>query len=255
VGTVRTASRFSDCDRNLPDLIECLEMACCARRVSPNGCAAETLWRTLIADVSDAKPRQCPAPSEYGGYFATWLAAKLARSIASSNDVGKALKRAQALVAGILDDEPCWNALRRLDAHFNLMNPEDTSSAPSRPSDTKAKTLSLSDSSVRQLESTEGYYLYNRAVNAASRGGRVFLSSNAYLGVGRSNTCVADEIWLLEGARVPFVLRRFTSYEPIAYEEALRNARWLVSEAYARGIMHGEWACYIERFTEDVDIV
>jgi len=63
------------------------------------------------------------------------------------------------------------------------------------------------------------------------RGHRMFRTPNNYLGMGPVSTQVGDEVWVLKGARTPFILRRKSSKQ---YE--------LIGEAYVHGIMDGEAA-------------
>ena len=110
---------------------------------------------------------------------------------------------------------PYWDILRRLD-------------------------LLSSKSDVLRLESIEDYYLYDGSAAEICPGGRggegtCLISENDYLGVGRENTRWTTRSGSLEGARMPFVLRRYPGVR------ALANAFWLMGEVYVRGIMHGEW--------------
>src|SRR3569833_180010 len=62
---------------------------------------------------------------------------------------------------------------------------------------------------------------------------RLYSTSRGYLGLGPSTTAVGDEVWVLKGGRVPFVLRRVG--DPADASE-LR----LVGETYLPGFMDGE---------------
>ncbi|KAK4446257.1 heterokaryon incompatibility protein-domain-containing protein [Podospora aff. communis PSN243] len=61
------------------------------------------------------------------------------------------------------------------------------------------------------------------------RGHRMFRTPNNYLGMGPTSSQIGDEVWVLKGARTPFILRR---KEPGRYQ--------VIGEAYVHGIMHGE---------------
>ena len=67
----------------------------------------------------------------------------------------------------------------------------------------------------------------------ATEGRRLISSSSGLLGLGPMSTAqdkaCRDEIWLLRGARVPFILRRLS-------EDRYR----IVGEAYVHGLMYGE---------------
>jgi hypothetical protein len=57
----------------------------------------------------------------------------------------------------------------------------------------------------------------------------MFRTANHYLGLGPVSSDIGDELWILRGARMPFVLRRRDDRQ---YQ--------LIGEAYVHGIMHGE---------------
>jgi heterokaryon incompatibility protein (HET) len=59
--------------------------------------------------------------------------------------------------------------------------------------------------------------------------GRFFVTDNGYIGCGPHDVSVGDVIVLVDGAAVPFLVRR-------------RRVDQFVGEAYVHGIMYGEWA-------------
>jgi hypothetical protein len=61
----------------------------------------------------------------------------------------------------------------------------------------------------------------------------VFWTRRGYLGVASSGMKEGDEIWLLDGASVPFLTRK-------SKESGVFPCRELVSEAYIHGMMNGE---------------
>ncbi|KAK5661799.1 hypothetical protein OQA88_9901 [Cercophora sp. LCS_1] len=62
---------------------------------------------------------------------------------------------------------------------------------------------------------------------------RAFLTSDMRLGLGHDSVEVGDEIWLLEGGRTPFILRKSSP--------STRSYR-IIGEAYIHEIMYGELA-------------
>jgi hypothetical protein len=58
----------------------------------------------------------------------------------------------------------------------------------------------------------------------------LFMTKNGYMGIGSKDTRVGDEVWILHGGRVPFILRNMPKLD----------ARILVGDAYVHGIMDGE---------------
>lgn len=96
---------------------------------------------------------------------------------------------------------------------------------------------------------------FGRAYSRAYSGRRLFVTRKRYFGLGPASLEVGDSVFLLSGAKVPFILR------PIAVEERPDNARrafHLVGEAYVHGIMHGEAFAAennVEPDLEEVDLV
>ncbi|OCL09415.1 hypothetical protein AOQ84DRAFT_257225, partial [Glonium stellatum] len=64
-------------------------------------------------------------------------------------------------------------------------------------------------------------------------GRKMFRSKSDLLGMGPKSTQEGDEVWVLLGAKVPFVLR------PVNGGKASRRYR-LIGEAYVHGYMDGE---------------
>lgn len=58
---------------------------------------------------------------------------------------------------------------------------------------------------------------------------RMFRTSEHYLGMGPLSSQEGDELWILRGANVPFILRRLDD-----------GSYRVIGEAYVHGIMHGE---------------
>lgn len=82
-------------------------------------------------------------------------------------------------------------------------------------------------------EELKEIYAFDKAMRAAMDGRRLFSTCEGLLGVGpRSMFDEGEsgyEIYILKGAKVPYILRK------------LENGTYrLVGEAYVHGIMHGE---------------
>jgi len=58
----------------------------------------------------------------------------------------------------------------------------------------------------------------------------LYRTSNGYLGLGPASAQKRDEIWLINGALVPFVMRRHVNQEALMH----------VGESYMHGFMLGE---------------
>jgi hypothetical protein len=84
----------------------------------------------------------------------------------------------------------------------------------------------------KHLHSKRGPYLFDQAIGQVSTERCLFVTQKGYIGLGPESVNPAtDELWLLMGAKVPFVLRR----------EAEGGSRYrLIGEVYLHGFMHGE---------------
>jgi hypothetical protein len=66
-----------------------------------------------------------------------------------------------------------------------------------------------------------------------------FITTMGYLGLGPSTIRDGDEVWVLHGGRVPFILRP-TSKEAAGNNIAKSTQHELVGDTYVHGIMNGE---------------
>ncbi|KAF4810289.1 Heterokaryon incompatibility protein 6, OR allele [Colletotrichum tropicale] len=73
-----------------------------------------------------------------------------------------------------------------------------------------------------------------KVIDFVTPGRQVIITEGGFLGLGRAETQVGDEIWLMRGGRMPLILRKSGRTGGFG-EDYL-----LVGEAYIHGIMHGE---------------
>jgi hypothetical protein len=85
---------------------------------------------------------------------------------------------------------------------------------------------------IYRNEKTRGF---SALINNAASGHKFFMTKSGYLGLG--NPQVGDEIWVLLGGNVPFVLRPDTETE----------CRYLVGDCFVHGIMDGEALTGLEK--------
>ncbi|KAF7854534.1 uncharacterized protein EAF02_011709 [Botrytis sinoallii] len=88
--------------------------------------------------------------------------------------------------------------------------------------------LNLTENQPGKYGKEEFSYL-EKEIEAANDARTLFRTRKGYLGIGAQSLRPSDEVWVLAGASVPFILRRG---EDEFYE--------LVGEAYLHGAMHGE---------------
>jgi hypothetical protein len=89
----------------------------------------------------------------------------------------------------------------------------------------------LGDSNTPYWESVHARN-YNSGFKSACLGRRFFVSKKGYFGVGPAELEEGDEIYILAGGSVPFVLRPSPESQPNTFE--------LVGDCYVHGVMDGE---------------
>ena len=81
--------------------------------------------------------------------------------------------------------------------------------------------------------------LHHDIENGSGRMRRLFrTSSMMLLGTGANALRVGDEVWILGGGRVPYVLQRVKQTPGSA--PTIGGTHRLVGEAYVHGLMHGD---------------
>jgi hypothetical protein len=105
------------------------------------------------------------------------------------------------------------------------------------------RPLQLSKSDEEDLQ---GYF---NAVLSATSNRRLFVTSDGYLGIGPKDTQIGDEVYVIIGSNVPFVLRadapQFRDKENCTGEDTTKPTYphfRLIGDCYTHGIMDGE-AC------------
>lgn len=107
----------------------------------------------------------------------------------------------------------------------------------------KAPTLRNALGFIRVLLPSSDKMLPFNCMFEFAMGRRLCWTEKGYLGLVPSQARMGDEVWLLKGGRVPFVLRRVGGGEN----------RELVGDCYMHGIMYGE--AFEDERCEDVSIV
>lgn len=184
--------------------------------------ALETLWRTMIADTS-LEPATFyplhPAPNSIAPCFTAWVfhqcLIQYLYLVAGSASDGKAyLDRLHGLFDAYDNSSLLLNLTALIDRAESLQATE-----PNPLSDSSSIFASMSD---QVLE-------YQKLLRNQRRH-RLFSTREHRLGIGASSVKEGDEVWLLQGGLIPFILRWKSAQE----------AYVLIGEAYVHGIMHGE---------------
>ena len=84
---------------------------------------------------------------------------------------------------------------------------------------------------------------FEKHMRKATEGRRLFMTESGLFGLGSKSlgqdSNSKDEVWILMGARVPFILRKVEG-----------NRYMIVEEAYVHGIMYGEGYDYYAEWNE-----
>jgi hypothetical protein len=111
-----------------------------------------------------------------------------------------------------------------------------------RPSDLSYAKMRASYETGNSNSSDEYHSIYSDhyfdAVRKSSLGRRFFLTHNGYMGVGPRNTEMGDQVVILKGGPLPFILRRDRS--PKNADLANEECFTLIGEAYVHGLSDGE---------------
>lgn len=180
----------------------------------------EALWRTLAADhLSDTSP----LPAKVSALFSAWLLHSASPILGNSD----------------MDDLPphqdwsdwsCFDELRGSSAAATALIPS-TAELAAHTEPIRARLAGSKDGvpEAKELRASHDAHMYQSAFIWV--GGRIlFVTASGSIGLAPPSTKVGDQVWLLSGAKVPFILR------PV---EGGRH-HTLVGETYVHGYMHGE---------------
>jgi hypothetical protein len=206
--------------------------------------AIEALWRTLIADLAE---EQHPAPANLGTSFLQWIAYLVVRALDTAS-------RASAHAADHFPDgesppEPVLTSEVVRDFIFSADHNTALRSAPPeyRYFDVHAAVVDFIAAwdgamSLRELLETtrvavaagdkaplEVTHRFSAAFSRMCYSRRVFVTEEGDLGIAHQSARVGDEVVVVPGAAVPFVMR-----------EVEGGAYALIGEAFLHGAMDGE---------------
>lgn len=186
----------------------------------------DVLWRTLTTNTYS---RRHPAPSECGAMFIDYILNlqvrhRLAPWSAHNNEFQPHLTPTSTL------SNPDWHGLlaaEPADSPYTLSFYRDRL--------THLMENMLFKDSYSPLELAQ---LHHDVETGSGRVRRLFRTKNlTLLGTGARSLRAGDEIWILAGGRVPYILRQVEAKG--ANQTAFPPAHSLVGEAYVHGIMHG----------------
>ncbi|KAK1657553.1 heterokaryon incompatibility protein-domain-containing protein [Colletotrichum godetiae] len=197
---------------------------------------AEALWRTLIYDFGETPTTPTGAAAEaeadprHAQGFKQWLTIDLTTCL---NRDGHGLERHESREFGsILSSKfqkahseliPSLDEVHQI-VHYVLAHPY-----VGHPS---------------QLQGPLGR-AYHTLMTPIIMNRRLFITDEGYIGLGKLSSRVGDEVWVLAGGKVPYVMR--------PREDGKRFS--LVGDAYVHGLMDGNWSMSSDAIVEDVQVV
>ncbi|KAL5329271.1 hypothetical protein ACEPPN_002782 [Leptodophora sp. 'Broadleaf-Isolate-01'] len=212
-------------------VISCIDMCLKLSKIYRTGQdRLEVIWRTLIADTTERPPIRHPAPAEYSDHFHDWMLTLMVRWFVDWEHQTKSHQSHMDTLER-LSDSSSFAALptrAELEDSFKLAlkGTESIIFDPlcGRPSREEARNKILQQFVSPHVRSSQGFYLFDRAAKDVRSNRRLFRTREGYVGLAPDNVEYGDKLYILDGARVPFLLR----------------GNRLVGEAYVHGIMHGE---------------
>lgn len=242
---------------------------------------ADALWRTVISDTQ-LPSHEHPAPPEIGRAFGELLVSRLSLmqvahldpfevkqlhlvnqelmgAIASSvrenpSTAGHSLMGAASPVTSmIMKETKRISESRKSQDHYTALanRTVQTLNELSKHDDSGVflKPEEINQVIGPRANSDAGNRLWTRAeafrasMTSVCTQRRLLLTTGNYLGIGPASMREGDQVWILRGAKVPFILR-----------PQVDGQFCLVGEAYVHGIMHGEAAVNSGLKFRDIEI-
>jgi hypothetical protein len=183
------------------------------KSISPS--RIEVLWRTLTTNIYN---KTYPAPPETGALFLDYV---LNLQIRNRLMPWSSKDHFQPHHSPISDSVyPEWGTLLRLEPSESLYSSDKYRERLT------AVIESIFDGSYSPIHLAQLQHEFDQS---GGKRRRLFRTNTNFLGTGPISLKRDDEVWIIHGSQVPFVLRRLPG----------GNVR-LVGEAYVHGVMHGE---------------
>lgn len=183
--------------------------------------APDAFWRTVVADNSGPW-RQIPAPDSYNAALGAFFGQHFIHHLMSQN---------KPETVDEIDLAAAGNAIIA-----TLMEDADTASPNWLSGGTESTADKLPDPTP-DPSAVPAFFL-------ASTNRRFFVTSDKLFGIGPKDMQVGDEIHVLTGARVPFVMRRIEKAQDAATVELVEgdglDLQRMIGETYVHGLMSGE---------------
>ena len=195
----------------------------------------EVLWRTILSDTVNGSISQeehlRPSSQGFHDFLLIWMGYQRmlsSKGIAGFEDTFELDARHRR--------GPCWPSAAELLAFER----EHSTEAEWQQTGTKPAGETLSELDTQFMQNHPALSSSLRIVSEALLGSherRLFATKGGYLGYGMLSMQEGDQIWLLDGGKVPFVLR--------ARSDGCYD---FVGECYVHGVMSGEkWGTWSTR--------
>ncbi|GME44176.1 hypothetical protein GTA08_BOTSDO04307 [Neofusicoccum parvum] len=197
----------------------------------------EVLWRTMVANGL-SEQHQAPAGPELA--FRDWARVNLALGLYKRQSNGEPCDE-------YLDSLSCLDELSA-DGDASLLPSRDLVIATAKALDNGFEKFGIDDSEemMEFMKEADGRSIeYGSMLSSAGGSRRLYKTAKGLLGLGPGSMKKGDSVCMVQGARVPFVLRK----QPSAVE-------WtIVGETYLHGFMHGEMVAEVRDKVREMVIV
>ncbi|KAM5357150.1 hypothetical protein ACJZ2D_016563 [Fusarium nematophilum] len=166
----------------------------------------EVYWRTLLFDFDlSTGVGQHPVPDDMASKFKHWVLYDMAHSYLQYQENSEAQERLLGRYSSILDrlqtrNLPSTSEIKRF--AIGKVKREEGGQGSSRPEMEHSKRDKDDFGGVEA-----GWRRFHRQMTAYNKGYDIFLTHNGYIGGGLSPLATGDQVWLLHGIGVPFILR------------------------------------------------
>ncbi|KAK5988139.1 hypothetical protein PT974_12279 [Cladobotryum mycophilum] len=188
----------------------------------------EALWRTLIADMTEQTPKLHPAPAKYGEHFRDWIMIQIVVFLSQSSAQFSKRNHLFPILQDLCSHERTSNKVEclSLPSEKDILDGIGKETIEKLSGDSgSSKEIPTSFGDLPCPQAAKGFRIFDQAVREVMADRCVFTTREGYLGLGPASLREGDEVWLLQGARVPFAL---------SPDHRLRG------EVYLHGWMHGE---------------
>lgn len=198
----------------------------------------EVLWRTMVANQLGEQEYPAPAGSETS--FRDWARVNLSLGLYKRQSNGEPY-------AEYLENLSCLDFFSA-DEQPSLLPTKEQVISMAKAIECGFEKLGLKDSEeiMDFIKEGDGRSMeYGSRISSTGGSRRLYKTSQGLLGLGPGSIRKGDSVCMIQGARVPYVLR----------EQVGRSGWKIVGETYLHGFMHGEMVAALHGKVEEMEIV